>query len=268
MATGADVVREASALLRTPGAHYDQCASRCEVWQWPHCVDCSGLTSATLNQLGLNEGCTGSFQQSIESHRVGGGLPFSVAINTPGAFAWEGINQGQGGVPGRDPGHVGIFVGDGTHTLEARGHWAGIGLFFARSLVWDYCGMMPGVTRADGPIPVPLPHPLPPHPPQITQEDSVSMVALPNSAVTQTGREASARPVKGFNFVLLEDGGRVQGDVQIDAQRHWWAPTPAERPPGSQLIDCMKSLDGKFLVARYGFPNGDAGTYRTAIVGA
>lgn len=273
--TGSDVVRVASQLLATRGAHYDQCGSRCTVWLWPHCVDCSGLTSATLNQLGLNEGCTGSFQQAIESHRNGIGLSLDDALNTPGAFLWQGINQGQGGIPGVDDGHVGIAVGDGVHSLEARGHWAGIGLFIARSLVWDYQGMMPNVSRINPPRPaVPL-HPLPAIAP--TEDDPMSMVPLPNTKATPAGRDASARPVKAYNFALLEDGGRVVGDMPVDpahpgGPRRWWAPAPQSHggplPVASQLIDVMISRDGKSLVARYGYPNGDAGTYATPILAA
>lgn len=266
---GWQVVAQASADLRTQGAHYDQCGSRCTVWLWPHCVDCSGLTSGVLNQLALNEGCTGSFQQAIESHHGGERLTLEQALWTPGAFGWQGINEGQGGEPGVDHGHVVIFVGDGVHTLEARGHESGIGLFIATSLVYDYCGMMPGVLRLTSTTPPPVAHPLP-APAPIRKPSA--MIKMPNTPRTPTGRDASARDVPEFNFVLLEDGASVDNDMPVDPKnpngsRRWWAPPPNVRPAGATLVagGVMKSDDGKRLIARYAYPNGDSGTYSSNI---
>ena len=264
--TGNDVVRLALATLRIQGVHYGSfdCADRCHPNLYPHCMDCSGFTSFVLNGLGLGVGCEGSFEQAREAHAAGHGLSTSEALLTPGCFLFQGINEGQGGTPGVDPGHVGISAGDGIHTLEARGHEAGVGSFIGTSLLWDWCGMPAGVTRTSSP-------PVPPStvPPLSTssKEYPMTMVALPRSSATLAGRVATARPIPAFNFVLLEDGGRLHGDVPVDPhdnQRHWWAPPADVHVPGMQLIDITDGRDAgiQAVIARYAFPNGSTGTYQ------
>lgn len=262
MPSGHDVVATAVAILNTPGIHYDQCGSRCFPENQPHCVDCSGLVSAVDRRIGLDHGCEGSFAQMRRVYDAGTQLDIETALHTPGAVLAEGINNGRGGIPGQDPGHIGISVGDGTHSLEARGHWAGTGTFFARSLHWTGAGILPGVTAAAGPAPAPIP--------PITLEDPMTMIVLPRKPNTPVGRDATARPVKAFNFVLLEDGARLDGDQPVagSGDRHWWAPH-AGQVPGWQLIDIadLRPATGeKALAVRYGYPNGDSGTYRANII--
>lgn len=260
--TGVDVVRAASQIL--PGTHYGStdCAHRCHPEWAPHCCDCSGLTSSVFRRIGLvgADYCTGSFQQAIDSHRAGGGMSIEEARHTPGAGLWRGKNQGQGGIPGQDPGHVGISVGDGVHSLEARGHWAGNGLFLLDSLVWDFAGMFAGVVRASGPTTEPLPKP----PPEL--EDPMGMVAFPPKVKGQS-EIPTARAVKGFNFVLLENGARLKGDVAINdgTGRHWWAPPQDAAVANWQIIDVvdLHPVTGEHAIGvMYGFPNGDTGTYK------
>ena len=284
MPTGLDVVREALKVFAIPGVHYGSydCPHRCRPDQYPHCVDCSGLTSYVLNTLGLNEGCTGSFEQSIECHRAGTGMSIDDAFRTPGALLFQGINEGQGGVPGRDPGHVGISMGDNLHSLEARGHWSGVGVFYARSLIWQYAAMPVGVSRQ--PIPQPLP-PGPQPPPMpvpnlATEETNVTMVALPTTKSTPPGQVPTAIPVRTFNFVLLESGARLIGDVAVDKtgkdlSRHWWAPTLADAPlavrTGWQIQDITDLRQypehhENAIVVTYSNPDGSrAGTYKAQI---
>lgn len=272
--TGEQVRDAALAVFRIGGVHYDQCGSRCHPDQYPHCVDCSGLTSFVLNELGLVEGCTGSFQQAREAHRVGGGFSIDAALNTPGCLLFQGINQGQGGVPGRDPGHVGISAGDGVHTLEARGHWAGVGVFFGRSLVWQWAGMMPGVTTGAAPMPPVDPSPLPPN--VVLEDQTMTMLAMPPTNATPAGKGATARPIRGFNFVLLENGARLEGDVLVDPTgadrtRHWWAPPNLHDDPGIQLVDLADLRHGEngtpehAIQVNYAKPNGAIQTYKAAI---
>lgn len=267
MATGADLVRVASQILSIPGVHYGStdCPHRCNPELSPHCCDCSGLTSAAFRQLRLvgPDYCTGSFQQSIDSHHAGGGMSIEQARHTPGAGLWRGKNQGQGGIPGVDSGHVGISVGDGIHSLEARGHWSGVGLFLLDSLVWDYAGWFAGISRAAGPttLPVPLPKP----PPEL--EDPVSMVAFPPIKKGQT-EVPTARPVRNFNFVLLENGARLVGDVPVGDGRHWWAPPQDAKVANWQILDIadLHPVTGEHaIVVMYGFPNGDTGTYKAQV---
>src|SRR6185369_3756149 len=107
------------------------------------------------------------------------------------------------------------------------------GVFNAGSLRWDWAAKVPNVTYGGSNPTVPVPV-------LSTKrlEKNLTMIALTPTAGTQAGRVASARPVPEFNFVLLEDGGRLQGDVQIDAHRHWWAPPNLNKEiPGAQIID-------------------------------
>jgi hypothetical protein len=226
-------------------------------------MDCSGFTSYVLNSLGVGDGCEGSFAQSRRCHAAGTGLAFDTALSTPGAMLFQGVNEGQGGQPGVDPGHVGFALGDGVHSLEARGHWSGVGMFVARSLVWQYAAMPPHVSRATAPSP---PAPLPPSPVSPLGGDHMGMIALPVVPnVTLKGRVPTARAVPSFNFVLLEDGARLKGDTPVkagDPQRHWWAPVPSAQIPGWQIIDvCDMRPARQSLAVRYGYPDGSSGTY-------
>lgn len=247
------------------GAHYDQCGSRCWPENPPRCVDCSGLVTAVRRHAGLigDQECDGSFAIMRQVYATGQALTIDQARHTPSAVVAQGINNGRGGIPGIDHGHIGFSVGDGIHTLEARGHESGVGLFLFDSLVWDGAGVLPGVGTASTPIPTTLP-------PYAMEEESDEMIALPNTSATLTGRTATARAVKNFNFVLLEDGARVVGDVNVDPtdhdkQRHWWAPLPKDRTPGATIVAVAKSLDGKSIVARYANPDGSSATYNAVI---
>lgn len=277
MPTGSDVVAKAIELTHLPGIRYGSwdCSARCEPRQ-SGCEDCSGMTSADLTELGVGAGCEGSFFQSRRFHAAGTGMSFEQAVKTPGAFGFVGVNEGQGGTPGVDPGHVGIFVGDDQHTVEARGHWAGVGIFIARSIVWDWCGMPPGV---NDPVGVPVP-PIPELPPLAVQEDdNMTTLVLPDTRDTTHGRVPTARAVRGYNFVLLENGARLAGDVTVDTtgnnkSRHWWAPPEIHtQVPGAQILDVADlRVRGEgiapenAIVATYGAPNGAILTYKARII--
>ncbi len=280
MPTGTDVVREALKVFAIPGVHYGSwdCPHRCSPDVAPHCVDCSGLTSYVLNKLGLNEGCTGSFLQAIECHRAGTGMSIDQAFRTPGALLFQGKNEGQGGIPGKDPGHVGISAGDNVHSLEARGHYSGVGVFQARSLIWQYAAMPVGVTAAH-PIPNPPPGPQPPPmpiPSPVQEDRPMTMIALPTTKYTPPGQVPTAIPAPGFNFVLLESGARLVGDVPVDKTghdhtRHWWAPPPEAQVPGWQIVDIADLRQypehkENAIVVTYANPDGSrAGTYKAQI---
>lgn len=265
MPTGHDYVAAALETLRIPGIHYDQAPTRCSPQIWPHATDCSGLTSRCDDLVGLFHGCEGSFAQMRRAYAAGTQMSIEEAFRTPGAWLAEGVNNGRGGVPGRDPGHIGISVGDNYHSLEARGHWAGTGLFVARSLVWTGAGMPPGVSR--GTVVPPPPPPPVPHPNPLLEDDPMGMIALPATHDTVAGRVPTARVVKAMNFVLLEDGAHLAGATRIDAHRHWWAPASGQ-VPGWQIIDIadLRPFNRQELAVRYGYPNGDAGTYIATII--
>lgn len=194
VSTGQDIVNTAITVLR--GTHYDQCGSRCFPENWPHCVDCSGLVSACLRLNGLGEhGCEGSF--AIMRRVYGANLELSIdqARHVPGAVLALGVNNGRGGIPGVDPGHIGISVGDGIHSLEARGHWAGVGMFTIDSIGrWDGAGMLPEVAYGTV-IGQPAPPSIMPLPPVRSFQENTMHVA---AAQAHTG------------VYLLEPNGGVE----------------------------------------------------------
>lgn len=280
MAIGADVVARGWDILGIRPIRYGSwdCYARCNPWV-SHCMDCSGFTSAILNSLGVGAGCEGSFFQARRFHAAGTGMPFEQAINTPGAFGFQGVNEGEGGVPGVDEGHVVVFVGDGLHTIEARGHWAGVGMFLARSLVYSWCGMPPGVfDPISVPVP-PTPSPVPLPPLAVQEESNMTMLAFPPTKLgTPTGRVATARAVRGYNFVLLENGARLHNDLPVDGtgadkSRHWWAPSNVHAEiPGAQIVDIADlrvRADGmtteNAIAVAYATPSGSIVTYKEQI---
>lgn len=274
MKTGLDLVatmRWLTSPNTNPGVHYGSydCNDRCHPDIGNHCGDCSGGTSRALELNGAGHGCEGSFAQARRFHDAGTGLSLADALWTPGAFGFVGINEGQGGIPGRDPGHVFMFEGDGLHSLEFRGHEAGVGRFFATSHVVSWCGFPPGIKRTGQ---VSQPDDTEPMAPNLAKIRRLSsMICLPNTKDTPGGRQGSARVVPEYNFVLLEDGARLSGDVNVDKtgvrkDRHWWAPPQNVAVPGMQIVDIgdlrvVKEHPQQALSVRYAYPNGDSGPY-------
>lgn len=274
--TGVDFVAAMSDVLSIPGAHYgaDDCPHRCNPELWPHCEDCSGSVTAAARRLGLAwaNDCLGSFAIAKLGYAAHGVIPYSVAIWKPGALLTQGINQGRGGIPGEDHGHIGMAVGDGIHTLEARGHFAGIGMFYASALHWDGCYFPPGVDMdAVGPSPTPN---LPAYAPGTLEDDLMTTIALPASNATPAGQHGIARAVRGaFNFVLLEAGGRLEGDVLIagssptDKRRHYWKPQPKDLFPGSTIFDVqdLRPIGVEAIEAIYARPDSTLDTFMVRI---
>lgn len=121
-------------------------------------ADCSGLVVAGLRSQGVGIDCTGSFMLARICHANGTGIPFSQARNTRGALLFMGINEGQGGRPGIDPGHVAIVSRPGV-TVEARNRRAGILYGPTDNRGWNYCAMPPWFRNQPGPGPAPAPGP-------------------------------------------------------------------------------------------------------------
>lgn len=138
-----------NALLTQVARHiyYEQGPGRCHPDQSGY-SDCSGFTSFGMNQAGIPWDCDGSFDQARRGHQAGTGLSIDEARHTRGAWLFEGMNEGQGGIPGVDPGHVSTSLGDGR-TVEARGHSSGVGIFTFDSLRWDWACKPPGLGGFD-----------------------------------------------------------------------------------------------------------------------
>jgi hypothetical protein len=111
-----------------------------------------------LRTQGVDLGCQGSFWLASECHRHGGQLSIADGINTYGALLFMGINEGRGGVPGRDPGHVATSLGNG-YVVHALSHRHGILVTPASWCRWT--GAYRNVWMT-GSTPGPTPQPPPP----------------------------------------------------------------------------------------------------------
>jgi cell wall-associated NlpC family hydrolase len=111
----------------------------------PKAFDCSELTKWASARAGITipDGATAQFLY-IRDH--GATMSVQQALHTPGAllfhFGHEPKNLGD--IPA--DGHVAISLGDGVHTIEARGHAYGTNVFDnAGGRSFNYAGMIPGM---------------------------------------------------------------------------------------------------------------------------
>lgn len=121
--------------------YYYQGPGRCDPLNSGY-ADCSGQVVASYRHIGFDMVCTGSFQLAIWAHQEHRGISYDQARSTRGALCWIGINEGQGGVPGRDPGHIGWSLGNGL-TCEARNSRVGIVIADFDWRGWDYFALPP-----------------------------------------------------------------------------------------------------------------------------
>jgi cell wall-associated NlpC family hydrolase len=113
----------------------------------PKAFDCSELTKWAAARVGADipDGATAQYLY-LRDHSAT--MSVDQALHTPGAllfhFGHEPKNLGD--IPA--DGHVAISLGDGVHTIEARGHKYGTGVFEAtgnRAGFFNYAGMIPGM---------------------------------------------------------------------------------------------------------------------------
>lgn len=267
---GSDLVRETMQMFNlTHPLYYSQSEPR-NVPPVVHHVDCSGLCCWAMNKCGLIYPESNSWMMAQQGHHLGLGMSVPDALKTPGAWLIQGANEGQTDINSR--GHIVIAVGDGIHSLEARGHTAGVGIFIAASLWWDYAMMPPGVVKDSA-----LPAVVKPTPSDNFDPEVEVPVWMPSSRATPTGEVATARCVPSMNLILLEGGARVAGDhpVMKDGKpvhgKHYWTQPPSARVPGQQcvgMIDHRMNHGELALSLLMEFPNGDSGTYKTDILTA
>jgi len=112
----------------------------------PKAFDCSELTKWAAARVGVTipDGATAQYLY-IRDH--GDTMTVQQALHTPGAllfhFSHEPKNLGD--IPA--DGHVAISLGDGVHTIEARGAAYGTNVFDnAAGRDFDFAGMIPGMT--------------------------------------------------------------------------------------------------------------------------
>jgi len=111
----------------------------------PKSFDCEGLVKWAAAHVGVQMP-SGATAQYVYVRDHGGAMTVQQALHTPGAllfhFSHEPRNAGD--VPA--DGHVAISVGDGVHTMEARGRAYGVNEFAnADGRSFNYAGMIPGM---------------------------------------------------------------------------------------------------------------------------
>jgi cell wall-associated NlpC family hydrolase len=113
----------------------------------PKAFDCSELTKWAAARVGVTipDGATAQY---LYTRDHGTTMSVDQALHTPGAllfhFGHEPKNLGD--IPA--DGHVAISLGDGVHTIEARGHKYGTNIFDAtgnRAGFFNFAGMIPGM---------------------------------------------------------------------------------------------------------------------------
>lgn len=113
----------------------------------PPAFDCSELTKWAAARVGVTipDGATAQY---LYCRDHGTTMSVQQALHTPGAMLFHFGHEPRdlGDIPA--DGHVAISVGDGVHTIEARGHKYGTNVFDATGLragFFNYAGMAPGM---------------------------------------------------------------------------------------------------------------------------
>jgi NlpC/P60 family protein len=112
----------------------------------PRAFDCSELTkwAAARSGVTIPDGATAQYLY-IRDH--GDTMTVQQALHTPGALLFHFGHEPKdlGDIPA--DGHVAISLGDGVHTIEARGHAYGTNVFDnAGGRSFNFAGMIPGMT--------------------------------------------------------------------------------------------------------------------------
>jgi cell wall-associated NlpC family hydrolase len=111
----------------------------------PKSFDCSELTLWAAARAGVKipDGATAQYLY-IRDH--GATMSVQQALHTPGALLFHFGHEPRdlGDIPA--DGHVAISLGDGEHTIEARGHAYGTNVFDnAGGRSFNFAGMIPGM---------------------------------------------------------------------------------------------------------------------------
>ena len=130
----------------------------------PKVFDCSELTQWAAHRAGVDLP-DGSWLQYRTLAQQGGAMSVEQALKTPGALLFHfSSSPTDGGRPGEA--HVAISLGDGR-TIEARNSRAGVGVFSAQGMRFNYAAAIPQFGTGTGAVPT-TPDPsggLPPIPP-------------------------------------------------------------------------------------------------------
>ena len=112
----------------------------------PKSFDCSELTKWAAARVGVTLP-DGASSQYLYCKEHGTTMSVDQALHTPGALLFH-FNKEPTSRANLDGDHVAISVGDGVHTMEARGRAYGTNVFTAtgsRAGHFDFAGMIPGM---------------------------------------------------------------------------------------------------------------------------
>lgn len=257
--------------------------NRCNPWEAPHMMDCSGSGSGIINVLLVREGrqgfpCMGSFAMSRRAHRLGLGCSRETARRTPGSMAFIGANEGQGMLDGSKDGVWNGHVGYGYNydlTVQARGHRAGCGRWPWEDNLWQWYSLPFPELTSD--VVVSKPRIEIASPP----EEPMDILLMPATKFTQPrGVIATAQAIgPPFNFVQLRGGARVIGSHQIngDPLVGFWEPPDKSKIPDWEIIGSflipkgsstqygLKEEPHGYLAAEYILPSQQTVTYATPV---
>ena len=113
----------------------------------PAAFDCSELVKWAAGRVGVSFP-DGANAQYVYVRDHGAAMSVDQALHTPGALLFHFGHEPRDVGDNPSDSHVAISVGDGIHTIEARGHAYGTGVFEAtgnRSGFFNYAGMIPGM---------------------------------------------------------------------------------------------------------------------------
>jgi len=112
----------------------------------PASFDCSELTKWAAARVGVTIP-DGASSQYLYLKEHGTTMTVDQALHTPGALLFH-FNKEPTSRANLDGDHVAISVGDGVHTIEARGRKYGTNVFEAtgaRAGFFNFAGMIPGM---------------------------------------------------------------------------------------------------------------------------
>jgi cell wall-associated NlpC family hydrolase len=134
-----------STALSQAGKPYVWGASASPMDPNPKAFDCSELTKWAAERVGVPLPDVASAQYLyLKQHNAL--IPVSQALNTPGALLFHFDHEPKNLADDPSAGHVAISVGDGVHTIEARGHAYGTNVFAnAAGRGFNFAGVIPGM---------------------------------------------------------------------------------------------------------------------------
>jgi cell wall-associated NlpC family hydrolase len=111
----------------------------------PKAFDCSELTKWAAERVGVTIPDVASAQYLyLKQHAAL--IPVAQALHTPGALLFHFDHEPKNLADDPSAGHVAISLGDGVHTIEARGHAYGTNVFAnAAGRGFNFAGVIPGM---------------------------------------------------------------------------------------------------------------------------